>query len=367
MAKDYYEILGVPRDAGAEQIKQAYRTLAMEWHPDRNKSKGAEERFKEISEAYAVLSDDQKRRQYDAYGSTGFSRKYTQEDIFRSTDFGEIFRNMGFGESFFGEDFGDLFGRMFFRGGAEDGNLQYSLEIRLEEAAEGAEKELSVPALRKCGSCVGSGSADGKKGTCSACRGSGRMQNARQMGFSQFISIMPCRNCGGEGKAISTPCRECRGAGRVKAQERIRVKVPKGAYNGFALRLRGKGNFANGREGDLYLVISIAEHEYFTREGPNIHYEAKIPFATAVLGGEARVPTLSGEVGLKIPAGTQPGKIFRMHGKGIYDIRLGHEGDEYVRIDIDVPSKITKRQRELLEEFGEQGKGQRKGFFGKLF
>ncbi|MFH1443346.1 MAG: molecular chaperone DnaJ [Candidatus Micrarchaeota archaeon] len=370
MAKDYYEILGVPRSAGKEQIKDAYRKLAMKWHPDVSKEKEAEARFKEISEAYAVLSDEGKKQQYDAYGSTDFSRRYTQEDIFRNTDFETIFRTMGFGGGAFGDDFSDLFGRMFFggeggrRGHGED--LQYEIGVSLQDAANGVEREFTIPRMAKCEHCKGSGSGDGKRSECGTCRGSGQVRNVRQSGFSQFISIMPCRNCGGSGKVITDPCKACKGSGRVKADETLKVHIPKGAYDGFAMRLKGKGNYSEGHEGDLYLVISIARQKTFRREGGDLHCEAEVPFAVAALGGEIEVPGIDGKISLKIPPGTQPGKIFRLHGKGVYDLRTRETGDEYVRVNIIVPEKLSKRQRELLEEFEKENKKER-GFFGKIF
>lgn len=368
MGKDYYGILGVPRDSSAEQIRSAYRELAMKWHPDRNKDKGAEERFKEISEAYAVLSDEQKRRQYDAYGSEGFSQRYSQQDIFRGANFEEIFRNMGFGQSFFGDDFENIFSQMVFGGGRARGeNLQYGLEMTLEEAAKGAEKEISLARKARCKECNGSGSADGKREVCGECKGAGQVRSGRQAGYSQFITIMPCRACNGEGKVIASPCKVCKGNGSVKIQERVKVKIPKGAYDGFALRLHGRGNYAGGHEGDLYLVVSILEHAYFRREGGDIHTEAKVPFGIAALGGEIEVPTLEGKVRLRIPPGTQVGKVFRLHGKGIYDLRIGDAGDEYVRITIDVPQKLSRKQRSLLEEFESERNKEGGSLFGKFF
>ncbi|HLC47460.1 MAG TPA: molecular chaperone DnaJ [Candidatus Norongarragalinales archaeon] len=370
MARDYYDILGVPRGASKEQIKEAYRSLAMQWHPDRNKSKDAEGKFKEISEAYAVLSDEQKRKQYDAYGSADFSRMYSQEDIFRGANFEEVFRNMGFGQSFFGSDFESIFNQMVFGAGHERGggeSLQYGLEITLEEASRGIEREIAIPRKSRCNSCNGSGSADGKKGVCGVCKGSGQLRSARQSGYSQFVTIMPCRNCGGEGKAISTPCKACKGEGSIGTQDKFKVKIPKGAYDGFALRIKGKGNFAISREGDLYLVISVVRHALFEREGGNIHFEAKISFGTAALGGEIEVPTLEGKVKLRIPPGTQPGTVFRLHGKGIYDLRISRIGDEYVKAVIDVPGKLSKKARALLEEFERENARERGGFFGSIF
>ncbi|MEK6953636.1 MAG: molecular chaperone DnaJ [Candidatus Micrarchaeota archaeon] len=371
MPKDYYQILGVPRDASKEQIKDAYRKLALEWHPDRNKSAGAEDRFKQISEAYAVLSDGQKRSQFDQFGSDDFSRRYSQQDIFRGADFSQIFQNMGFGGPLFGDDFENLFGQMMSggrgRARAHGEDLQMQLEVTLEEAAMGIDREIAIPRRMKCSSCNGTGSKDGKKATCSACKGVGQVKSARQMGYSSFITIMPCRQCGGEGSVIATPCAECKGSGAIKKEDAFKVKIPKGIYDGFALRIRGKGNSRAGHEGDLYIMISIAKHEFFERDIADIHMEAKIPFSIAAIGGEMEVPTLWGDVKLKIPPGTQAGKIFRLHGKGMFDLRVGGIGDEYVKIAIHVPQKLTKKQHELLEEFTREEERGGKGFFGKFF
>ncbi|MFH0972093.1 MAG: molecular chaperone DnaJ [Candidatus Micrarchaeota archaeon] len=370
MEKDYYGILGVPRSATKGQIKDSYRKLAFEWHPDRNKTKDAEEKFKRITEAYAVLSDDQKKQQYDAYGSADFSKMYSQEDIFKNSNFEEIFRNIGFGSDTFGEEFGSIFGRMFFGGmgrkrHGED--LQYEVRISLEDAAHGVAKEIHVQRMKNCESCDGTGSADSKKSDCSVCKGTGQVRNVRQTGYSQYISIMPCGNCNGTGKASINECKTCHGKGGVTTEEKLGLKIPKGAYEGYALRIRGKGNAIEGHEGDLYLVISVAEHPVFKRDAQDIYCEEKIPFSVAVLGGEVEVPTLEGTVKLRIPAGTQVGKTFRLHGKGIFDLRIGAAGDEYVRISIDVPQKLSKRQRELLEELDKEGGKTRKRFFGKFF
>jgi molecular chaperone DnaJ len=371
MAKDYYEILGVARNATKEQIKEAYRNLAMKWHPDRNKEKEAEEKFKAISEAYAVLSDEQKRQQFDSYGSNDFSRMYTQEDIFKNANFDEIFRNSGFGGAF-GDEFQGIFESMLFGGGRgsrsrRSGNLQYGIEITLEDAANGVEKEISIPRQKICEHCKGSGSEDGKRTVCDVCKGAGQVRSAQTSGYSQFITIMPCRKCGGEGKITTNVCKACKGQGSRKVQEELKVKIPKGAHDGFALRLKGKGNHIDGHEGDLFLVISVLEHEFFKRENEDIFIEYNIPFTVAAIGGEVEVPTLYGKVNLKIPAGTQVGKTFRLHGKGIFDLHTESNGDQYVKIGIDVPERLSKRQRELLEEFEKENKESKKGFFGKFF
>jgi molecular chaperone DnaJ len=352
--KDYYKVLGVARGATPAQVKDAYRRLAMEFHPDRNKSAGAEEKFKRISEAYAVLSDEEKRRSYDEYGSEGFSQRFSQEDIFRNadfSDFADVFRQMGFGSgsgSPFAGAFTDLFSGM--RRG-RGGDLLAEAELSLEEASKGAEKEVSLRRLADCPHCGGTGSADGRLQACSACGGTGQRRSIRRMGYSQFISVSACPQCRGEGRLPSEPCKQC---------------------NGFRLRIAGKGNASEEPgepSGDLFIAIHVKPHPVFRREGADIAVESKIPFYLAALGGEIEVPTLTGKAEVKIPAGTQAGTVFRLKGKGVYDLRERRHGDELVLIAIDVPTKLSRRQKELLEELGrESGAGAKgKGFFKKLF
>ncbi|MBI5225402.1 molecular chaperone DnaJ [Candidatus Micrarchaeota archaeon] len=369
MAKDYYEILGVAKSASKEEIKDAYRKLALEWHPDRNKARDAEEKFKKISEAYAVLSDDQKKSQYDAYGSNDFSRMYSEEDIFRNADFEGIFKNMGFGGSFFGKEFGEAFGRMFSGMGNSGGeDLHFEAQVTLEEANSGGDKEIEIQRVGKCDECGGSGSLDGKKAICQTCRGSGQVKTIRSMGFSQFVTIGTCRNCQGLGKTNSNPCKKCKGNGGVKKSERLKVHIPRGAYQGLVLKIQGKGNYADEEEGDLFLILSIAKHKGFRRENGNIYSEIQVPFTTAALGGEIEIPTLHGNSKLEIPQGTQAGKTFQLEGKGSYDLRVRKTGDHIVRIEIEIPKSISRRQKELLEEFAKESKEHKgRGFFGKMF
>ncbi len=369
MTKDYYEILGIQKNASKESIKEAYRKLALEWHPDRNKAKEAEEKFKKISEAYAVLSDEQKRAQFDAYGSNDFSRMYSEEDIFRNADFEGIFKNMGSGGSFFGREFGEVFGRMFSGMGKTGGeDLHFEAQITLEEAANGEDKEIQIQRIGKCDECRGSGNLDGKKSVCANCRGSGQVKSIKTMGFSQFVTIGTCRNCKGSGKTNSNPCKKCKGDGGIKKQERLKVHIPKGAYTGLVLKIQGRGNYIDEEEGDLFLILSIAEHEMFRRENGNIYSDLHVPFTTAALGVEINVPTLHGNLKITIPQGTHAGKTFKLDGKGSYDLRTREIGDHIVRVEIEIPKNISKRQRELLEEFElESAEHKRKGFFGKMF
>jgi molecular chaperone DnaJ len=372
---DFYEVLGVSKDATKDQIKDTYRKLAMQFHPDRNKSPEAEEKFKQISEAYAVLSDDQKRQQYDTLGKQGFDQRYTEEDIFRGADFNDIFRDIG------GGGFNDIF-RMFFGGGGfgesrysertnRGQDLLYELNITLEESTKGAQKEIEVPRTERCDVCGGSGAAPGSQARiCPRCNGQGRVQTMRRSAFGTFVQVAPCPECRGKGRLIDTPCRNCRGSGLVNRRRKITVNIPVGIDEGYQLRLRGEGNMAgdDGEPGDLYVLVHIAPHELFMRDGDNLHYVLLISYPQAVLGAEIQVPTLEGPTTMKINAGTQAGEIMRLKGRGMPRFRGYGKGDLLVRVGISVPEKITARQRELLEqlsnELGEsvQSKGRKLRF-----
>ena len=359
---DFYEVLGVPKDATKEQIKDTYRKLAMQFHPDRNKSPEAEEKFKQISEAYAVLSDDQKRQQYDTLGKQGFDQRYTEEDIFRGADFNDIFRDIGGGGGF-----SDIF-RMFFGGGgfgeqryAERVNrgqdLLYELNITLEEAARGVQKEIEVPRTERCDVCGGSGAAPGSQARiCPRCNGQGRVQTMRRSAFGTFVQVAPCPECRGKGRIIETPCRNCRGSGLVNKRRKITVNIPVGIDEGYQLRLRGEGNMAGdgGEPGDLYVLVHIIPNELFTRDDENLHYVLIISYPQAVLGAEVQVPTLEGPTGLRIPAGTQAGEVMRLRGRGMPRFRGYGKGDLLIRVGISVPEKITDKQRELLEQLANE-------------
>jgi molecular chaperone DnaJ len=356
--RDYYEVLGVPRNASKDQIKDAYRKLAMQFHPDRNKAPEAEEKFKEISEAYAVLSDDQKRQQYNTLGHAGFDQRYTQEDIFRGADFNSIFRDLGFG-------FGDIFRQIFgggFGGGFQERvsrgqDLGYDLEITLEEAARGTEKEIQVPRTEKCDVCGGSGASPGTKPkTCPRCRGAGKIQNMRKSSFATFVQVTPCPTCRGRGKIIDSPCKTCHGTGLLRKRRTITVKIPMGIDEGYQLRLRGEGEMApNGSEpGDLYVIVHVRPHEFFVREGDDLLHVLIISYPQAALGGEVTVPTLEGQATVKIHSGTQPGETIRLRGKGMPRFRGYGKGDLLVRVGISVPEKLTSKQRALLEEMSEE-------------
>ena len=361
---DFYEVLGVSRDSNKDQIKDSYRKLAMQFHPDRNKSPEAEERFKQISEAYAVLSDDQKRQQYDTLGKQGFDQRYTEEDIFRGADFNDVFRDFGGGGGF-----NDIF-RMFFGGGFNEGrssertsrgqDLLYEINITLEESDRGAQKEIEIPRTENCDVCDGSGAAPGTQvRICPRCNGQGRVQTMRRSAFGTFVQVTPCSECRGKGRLIEAPCRNCHGSGLIKKRRKITVNIPVGIDEGYQLRLRGEGDMAGdgGEPGDLYVLVHIIPHDLFVRDGDNLHYVLMIGYPQAVLGTEVQVPTLEGPTPVKIHPGTQVGDVIRLKGKGMPRFRGYGKGDLLIRVGIPVPEKTTSQQRALLEqlakEFGE--------------
>lgn len=358
--RDYYEILGVKKNASLDEIKKAYRELALQHHPDRvphEQKKEAEEKFKEISEAYAVLSDSQKRALYDQYGHAGIDQKYAYEDIFKGADFSSVFQDLGdfgFGGGLFDEIFSDLgfdiFGSRARRGsrGRRGRDLQISVDISLEEAASGTEKTITVPRYETCSTCSGSGAKPGtKKTTCPQCRGQGRVTVSS--GFFQLAQT--CPRCRGEGVIIQTPCPDCRGEGRAKVTRKIKVKVPAGVDSGSNLRIRGEGEAGTQGRGDLYVIIEVRPHAVFERHDNDILTDIIISLPRAILGADVEVPTLNGRVSMKIPAGTQSGKIFRLKAKGIPDVHGRGIGDELVRVNVKIPERLTPEQRKLIEEF----------------
>jgi molecular chaperone DnaJ len=356
--RDYYEVLGVQRNASKDEIIGAFRKLALQYHPDRNKAPEAEEKFKEISEAYAVLSDDEKRQQYDMLGHAGFDQRYTQEDIFRGADFSAIFRDLGFGfgdifRHFFGGGFGGDFSERVNRGR----DLVYDLEITLEEAAKGTEKEIEIPRTEKCDVCNGSGASPGTSPrTCPQCNGAGKVQHMRKSSFAMYVQVTPCPTCKGKGTLIDSPCRNCGGTGLVKRKRKISVKIPVGIDEGYQLRLRGEGEMAanGGVAGDLYVLVHIRPDELFMRDGDDLLHVLMIGYPQAALGAEVSVPTLEGPATVKIHAGTQPGEVIRLKGKGMPRFRGYGKGDLLVRVGIAVPEQLTQRQRALLEELAKE-------------
>ncbi len=360
--RDYYEVLGVKKGAPIEEIKRAYREAAMKYHPDRvpaEQKKEAEEKFKEISEAYAVLSDTQKRATYDQYGHAGVDQKYAYEDIFKGADFSSIFQGMGGGGgeggSFFEELFGDMGFDIFGGGGRgrsgrsrKGRDLEITVQITLEEAAAGTEKTVTVPRYETCTTCGGSGAKPGtKRVTCPQCRGQGRTVVSN--GFFQLAQT--CSRCRGEGTLIQTPCPQCHGQGRTREVRKIKVKIPAGVDNGSSLRVRGEGESGSAGHGDLYVLIEVSRHATFERHGNDLLTEISVSLSKAVLGGEVEVPTLEGKVEMKVPAGTQSGKVFRLKEKGIPDVHGRGVGDELVRVNVEIPRSLNGEQRRLMEAF----------------
>ncbi len=373
--RDYYEILGVEKKASADQIKAAYRKLAMQYHPDRNKAPDAEEKFKEISEAYAVLEDQTKRQQYDQYGHAGIDMRYSQEDIFRGAapDIEDILRDFGAGG--FGRG-GSIFDMFFGGGGRREGprrgsDILYELSINLEDAAFGKSVELEVPRTETCDVCKGSGAKPGTSPkTCPACRGSGQVSRTQSTPFGRFMTTSTCGTCRGQGQIIESPCTACHGSGTVQRRRKLEVKIPPGVDTGSRLRVPGEGEAGGkgGPPGDLYVEIHVKPHNIFTRHENDIILEAAVSFTQAALGDEMIVPTLDGKAKMKIPPGTQNGHVFRLRGKGFPSLHISGKGDQLVKIRVEVPTKLNERQRQLLREFaeisGEKSKG--KGIFDKV-
>ena len=373
MAKDYYQILGVSRDSSADDLKKAYRKLAMTHHPDRNPGdKAAEEKFKEISHAYDVLSDDQKRAAYDRYG----------HDAFTAGGNGGPGAGGGAGGFDFGANFADIFEDLFGmgggggrRGGAQASNqaqrgadLRYNLNVSLEDAFKGKQETIKVTTAVACDSCSGSGGEKGSKPiTCPTCNGHGRVRASQ--GF--FTVERACHTCGGTGKTIKDPCKKCAGSGRMRKEKTLAVNIPAGVEEGTRIRLSGEGEVGmrGGPAGDLYIFIGLAPHKIFSRDGANIHCAVPIPMTTATLGGAIEVPTIDGgRVKVTIPEGTQNGHQFRLKGKGMTILRSSSRGDMYLHTQVETPTHLNKKQKEILKDFEKTSQGsspQSEGFFAK--
>ncbi|MFC0333654.1 molecular chaperone DnaJ [Paenibacillus sepulcri] len=353
--RDYYEVLGVAKNAGEEEIKKAYRKLARQYHPDVNKEPDAESKFKEMKEAYDVLSDGNKKAAYDQYG--------------------HVDPNQGFGGGGgFGGDaggFGDIFD-MFFGGGGgrrdpnapQRGNdLQYTMTIEFKEAVFGKETEITIPRTETCDTCTGSGAKPGTKPeTCSVCKGSGQQEVVQNTPFGRMVNRRACTNCSGTGRIIKEKCTTCHGAGKVKRQRKINIKIPAGVDDGAQIRMtgEGEGGTRGGPSGDLYIVIRVKAHDFFERENDDIYCEVPLTFVQAALGDEIEIPTLTEKVKLKVPSGTQTGTYFRLKGKGVPRLRGYGQGDQHVKVTIVTPTNLSDEQKELLRQFGggSEGTGQ---------
>lgn len=366
--RDYYEVLGVKKDASADEIKKAYRKLALKYHPDRNPdNKEAEEKFKEAGEAYEVLSDEEKRARYDQYGHQGVDPNF-------NPGFG------GFGGGFGGfGDFGDIFSDLFGGGGSRSGsynaprrgeNVAAQLELTFEEAAFGTEKEVAALRIESCSTCSGTGSADGVIETCPNCKGTGQVRSVQNFMGMQMQSTSACPKCGGKGKTIKTPCNTCKGKGKVRRTHRVKVKVPAGVDAGQTVRVRGEGCVGSngGPSGDLLVEIYIKRHKIFQRDGANVLCELPISFTQAALGAELEIPTLDGKMSYTIPEGTQTGTVFTLRDKGIPYVNFrGRRGDQLVTVVVETPTRLNKEQKELLRKLDESLDGsaspKRKRFF----
>ena len=353
--RDYYEVLGVQKGASHDEIKKAYRKLAMKYHPDRNPDdKNAEEKFKEVGEAYEVLSDDEKRSRYDQFGFAGVDPNYGAGQ--GGAGFGGF---GGFGD--FG-DFGDIFGSFFGGGGSRASNanaprrgenVMSRLELTFEEAAFGCEKEVGAMRIENCSNCNGTGSADGVIETCATCRGSGQVRTTQNFMGMQMQSTAACPQCGGKGKTIKTPCTTCKGKGKVRRTQKIKVKVPAGVDQGQSVRVRGEGCVGSngGPSGDLLVEIYIKRHPIFTRRGMDVLCEVPITFTQAALGAEIQVPTLDGKIPYEIPEGTQTGTTFTIAGKGIPEVNNPRRrGNQRFTVVVETPTKLSKEQKELLRQ-----------------
>jgi molecular chaperone DnaJ len=354
--RDYYEVLSVARGAGEADLKKAYRKLALEFHPDRNQhDPDAEDRFKEVSEAYAVLSNAEKRAAYDQFGHAGLGGAGGAADFGEFGGFGDLFNDL-FGDMFGGSRGGGRRGR-----GQRGADLRYNLDIDLIDVLSGLDRAIKIPKMRPCQTCDGSGARDGTRPeVCERCRGVGQI--TFQQGF--FRVNRPCDGCGGSGEVIADPCRDCRGAGRIEGEQTLNVSIPPGVDDGSRLRLTGEGEagIAGGPSGDLYVVLGVNPHPLLERHGTDLHCDVPISFPQAAMGSEVEVPTLEGKVRVNVPAGTQPGNLLRLRGQGLppLDPRADPaqlkrmRGDCYVRVNVEVPSSLSERQRELLEEFAEE-------------
>jgi molecular chaperone DnaJ len=355
--RDYYEVLGVSKSDSQDTVKSQYRKLALKFLPDRNKSPDAGEHFKEISEAYAVLSDPEKRKIYDQYGHEGVDGRYSREDIFQGarTNFDDVFSNFGSGG--FDSIFENLFGRSGGFGGfsrQKGQDILYETNITLDDVFRGKRIDIDIRKNIDCDTCKGSGCAPGTSPeTCSACRGQGQVRMTRNMGFSTFVTVQPCTKCHGEGQIISKPCSSCKGTGKTKGTKHMSFDIPPGIDNGDYV-INGEGeSIPHGQSGDLIVRVRVEPHKFFKRDDADIFYDAKISIVDACIGKTIEVPTLEKNEKVKVEEGTQPNTIVKLKGKGLPHMGSRSRGDQYVRLVVDVPSKLNKQQKELLEKLRE--------------
>ena len=375
--RDYYEVLGVDKDADKKTIKKAYRKLAMKYHPDVNHEEGAEEKFKELSEAYGVLSDDEKRKRYDQFGHAGMDG-FSQEDIFNNINFEDIFNGFGFGGGSQG-GFGSIFD-LFGFGGESSGpsgrgqDISQIVELTLEEVASGVSKDLDVRHKKKCPKCNGTRAEPGSSvKTCPQCNGAGQVKQVQNTPLGQFATVSKCPQCNGEGQHVEKPCTECHGSGLKTTTNKISINIPAGVETGTKLRVSGEGDdgIRGAPSGDLYVTIKVLKHDLFRREGQDLFYDLPISYVQACLGDSVDVPTIDGEASLNIPAGTQSGSTFKLRGEGIKSLNWSGKGNLYVKVQVVVPKKLSAKQKEVLKEFadvsGEEISHVKKGLLDKIF
>ncbi len=372
MAKNYYDVLGIQKNASQAQIKDAYRKLVLKYHPDVNKNEDAKVKMQDINEAYAVLGSEEKRKQYDAYGPEAFNRQFSQEDIFRGFNFEDIFREMGVNVNFGGFGSEDLFGS-FFGGQQQSKNtgqsILYRIDLGLEDIARGAKKSISVRHLKRCSRCSGKGGEPGSKPVkCRRCKGSGYMTRQQRSMFGSINTVTTCGECGGRGTYYEKACKTCSGKGGVITTENVEVNIPAGVTNGMRLRLESMGDFGPDGDGDLYIEIRELPHPVFQRNGDDVIAMVNVPFYTAVLGGRVPVHTLiGGKKEIEIEKGTQPGRRILIRGEGIKRLNGGSIGDEIAVVSVELPKELSREERELMERFrdiGESRKGDGKKKFG---
>lgn len=368
--RDYYEVLGVEKGADAQTIKKAYRKLAIKYHPDRNQDAGAEETFKEVSEAYAVLSDEEKRARYDQFGHAGIDQQYTTEDIFRNVNFGDIFGGAGGG-------FGNIFD-MFFGGGGRQGptrgrDMQISQVIDLDDVLTGTEVEVDYQRLDNCSRCHGDRAEPGSGAErCGRCGGQGRVQAQQRTPFGIMNQIVACPDCGGQGETLSNPCHQCNGSGHERARKQARIKVPKGIEDGMRIRVSGGGEVGGlgGPHGDLFIEVRVRDHERFHRDGADLLMEHAVSIPQAVLGARFTVPALDGDVDFEVPSGTQSGEVLRIKSRGLPFLRGAGRGDLMVRIRVDIPQKLNSNAKALMMQLAEEldtpADNGKKGFFDRF-